>query len=303
MIKWDQKEGGMQEYAYPNLKLKPKDAMNIYNLHRTRSILPGFASIRLKLDTGEQYNVCSFFSGFGGTSPDGFTGNYGKNTIGISEKVIALFLPMEIKSQEYWEVLMKISARILISQENIGARMEKIVKLIVRSGLVDKVDQLREYLESYMDRELGLNSEFLAIANDLEVKGLHHYILDLRDQIKHLTINPAATAFQADAQKIAQAKEDQQKIRDLLTQINQLNTQKSVIQAVDSQKDELIETMKQDYVKIFGTLTDQIMQLEGEIKGISESTQGLLQDLNTALAEKIKYIQELEEQIKTLSCK
>jgi len=210
---------------------------------------------------------------------------------------------MEIKSQEYWEILMKISARILLSQDGIGTRMEKITKLITRSALIDKVDQLREYLESNMDRELGLKAEDLAIVNDLEVKGLHHYVLDLRDQIKHLTINPAATAFQADAQKIAQAKEDQQKIRELLTQINQLSTQKSVIEAVDTQKDELIETMKQDYIKIFGTLTDQIMQLESEIKGISESTQGLLQDLNTALAEKIRYIQELEEQVKTLSCK
>ncbi len=69
----------------------------------------------------------------------------------------------------------------------------------------------------------------------------------------------------------------------------------------DNEKDELIETMKADYIKIFGTLTDQIMQLENELKNISESTQSFVDDLNGALSEKIARIQELEEQLKTQS--
>ena len=59
----------------------------------------------------------------------------------------------------------------------------------------------------------------------------------------------------------------------------------------DNEKDELIETMKADYIKIFGTLTDQIMQLENELKNISESTQSFVDDLNGALSEKIARIQ------------
>jgi len=70
------------------------------------------------------------------------------------------------------------------------------------------------------------------------------------------------------------------------------------------QKDEEIETLKADYIKIFGTLTDQIMQLEEEIKGITESTQGLIADLNNALAEKIQKIRQLEDHIKNTNfCK
>jgi molybdopterin converting factor small subunit len=301
VIKWDQKQGGVQEAAYPPIKIQSKDAMNIYNLHRTTSILPSFASVRINLENGQQYNVCSFFSGFGGTSPDGFTGNYGKDKIGISEKVIGLFLPMDFKSSAYWEILMKVAARILISAIDIPKRLEKIVKCIEKSGLFEKPKELGEYLDEKLDLELTINPADQKKVFEFESKGLHYLISDLQDQIKDLTINPAATAYKDNKQRISQAQEEQQSIKDLLGQITQLSTQKTIIESVDSEKDELIETMKADYIKIFGTLTDQIVQLEEELKNISESTQSLVDDLNQALAEKIARVQELEEQIKTLN--
>ena len=75
-----------------------------------------------------------------------------------------------------------------------------------------------------------------------------------------------------------------------------------MIEMADNEKDELIETMKTDYIKIFGTLTDQMANLENELKNIAESTQGLVNDLNVALSEKITLVQESEEQIKTQTC-
>ena len=71
-------------------------------------------------------------------------------------------------------------------------------------------------------------------------------------------------------------------------------------EAVTSQQQETIETLKADYVKIFGTLTEQIMTLENELGAIKESTQGLLHDLNNSLAQKIKKIQELEQELEEI---
>ncbi len=219
LIKWDQKLGGVQEGCFPQIQLQSKDAMNIYNLHRSTSVFPGFASVRLSLENGQQYNVCRFLSGFGGTSPDGFTGNYGKNIIGISEKVVGLFLPMDFKSADYWEILMRIASRVLVSPSDFSKRVEKIVRCIEKSNLFDKPEELLEYLSTKLDTEMGLNPADQRKALDLEVKGLHYLALDLKDQVKDLTINPAGKAFVADQQRISQAKEEQENIRTLLDQI------------------------------------------------------------------------------------
>jgi hypothetical protein len=299
-IKWDQKLGGVVEAVYPNLRITPNSAMNIYNLHRMRQTGPSFGSIRLSLEGGEKFNVASFFSGFGYTSPDGFTGTTGKNAIGIAEKVFCLFLPMDVKSQAYEEILARVSARMLTNINKISDRVKEIQKLIEMSALVKKPEELLEFLEKNLDRKLGIKGDELANANFYEVKALHYMVLDKREHIKELTINPAQTAFCIEEDKIAKANTNQQEIKDLIAKVQNVSSQKDITEAVSSQKDEMIEQLKMDYVKIFGTLTDQIMQLENEIKGISESTQAFVTDLNTALAQKIGKISELEEELQQL---
>jgi leucyl aminopeptidase (aminopeptidase T) len=61
----------------------------------------------------------------------------------------------------------------------------------------------------------------------------------------------------------------------------------------DSEKDEIIATLKADYVKIFGTLTDQIGALQEELNELQSHTR-LVNDLNIALADK-KRIQDLAQ--------
>jgi hypothetical protein len=302
-IKWDQKLGGVVESVEPKLSISSNSAMNIYNLHRMRQTGPSFGAIRLKLEGGENFNVATFFSGFGGTSPDGFTANYGKTVIGISERVFALFLPQNVKSQAYEEVMARISSRLLLDQDKIDERVKIIWKVLSDSGLIEKPVELLAFLEKYLDMKLFLNPEQKVTANFYEVKAFHYLLAEKNEHIKDLTLHPADTAFNMNSQKIAETKESQNEIKKLIQQIQDISTQKDITEAVSTQKDDMIGTLKADYIKIFGTLTDQILQLENEIKGISESTQNFVHDLNSSLAEKISKIQELESELEMLKAK
>ncbi|MBD3351375.1 MAG: hypothetical protein GF364_07800 [Candidatus Lokiarchaeota archaeon] len=301
VILWNQKLGGEVEAVSPKIRITDNTAMNLYNMHRMTETKPSFGTIKLKLENGEQYNVVTFFTGYGAsTSPDGYTGHYGKNIIGISEKVIALFLPYKMKSREYEETLAKIAARIVLDVSMITERVENLAKIIEKSQLIKKPNELYQYLEKYIDSTLGLSAAEASIAKSNEVKALHYLIQDKKEEIKELTINPAKTAYVSDQKKIAQATEQKQNIQKLIEQVTDLSMQKSLIEMKESEKEMRIEELKADYVKIFGTLTEQIQLLESEINGITESTQGLVNDLNNALADKISQIQNLKEEIKTL---
>jgi hypothetical protein len=307
-ILWDQKLGGVVEACSPKITVSSAIAMNLYNMHRVTNVEPNFGRIMLKLEDGQQYNVCTFFTGYGmSTSPDGFTGNYasgGKNIVGVSEHVMCLFLPTEVKAEEYDEVLAKISSRAVLNIEELRKTVEKIGDIIKNSNAIMKKTDLYQYLEKNLDIQLGYSAIQTARANALEVKALHYMIVDKNQYIRELTINPAKTAYVTDQKKIADAKESKDQIQKLINQVTQLSVQKDTYESTTVQKDEEIETLKADYIKIFGTLTDQIIQLEEEIKGITESTQGLLGDLNNALAAKIQKVRELEDQIRNTNfCK
>lgn len=301
VILWDQKLGGVLQRSRPYMNISDSTSMNLYNMHRVSNVNPAFGTIKIKLESGDHFNVCSFFTGYGAsTSPDGFTGNYGKNIIGVAERVICLFLPQDVKAEDYEEVLAKISARIVIDMDGMNQRIDRIGDLLSKADLIRKPDKLYEYLDNYLDNSLGLTAEQSAVARFLEVKALHYLLIDKKEHIKELTINPAKTAFIRDQQKIAETEEQKKQIQMLIKQITELSMAKTECEMHDSEKDEIIATLKADYVKIFGTLTDQIGALQEELNGITESTQGLVNDLNIALAEKIKRIQELENELKTI---
>jgi molybdopterin converting factor small subunit len=303
LIKWDQKDGGMQEFTYPTFTMRANDCMNIYQMHRVSAgnkaaAIPNFGNLRLRTDSGSYFNCVSFFSGFGGTSPDGFTANYGKETVGVSEKVLVLFIPMEAKSSEYEEILAKLASRILLDVPQMGKRLQTIGALLEKMNYHRNLKESYTYLEKNLDSILGLSPADTLLAWKNEAKALHYMMVDKNEHIKELTLNPAKAAYQQDRQRLDEMNEQKKALQSMIENITKLSTEKAIAEAVGSQKDEMIEQLKADYVKIFGTLTDQIQSLENEIRGISESTQSLVQDLNGILAEKIRYIQELEAQLK-----
>jgi len=288
------------EAVAPNLNVSSKTTMNIYNMHRIRRTGPSYGSIRLKLDNGERYNVLTFFTGFSGsTSPDGFTGDYGSE-FGIAERVIALFLPMDVKTQEYEEILAKLSSRIVINSEKIEENIDIAGNLVKKSGLIPKPDELYDFLESHLDRKLSLSETEIKDAKHYEVKALHYLLEEKKDIIQDLRINPAKSALKIDQQKLDSAEKKEKKIKDLINKMQAINTEKQMTEALSSQQQETIDQLKEDYKVIFGTLTEQIMMLENELGAIKESTQGLVTDLNNALAEKIQKIDDLKAEVKKL---
>lgn len=301
IVKWDQKAGGILQYAFPKITISNNTAMNLYNMHRMTETNPNFGTLRLKLENGERYNVATFFTGYGAsTSPDGFTANYGKNTIGVAERVFCLFLPTDVKPELYDEALIKITSRVVLDPDIMHRKIDKIAGMIKKGEMIKDPVKLYGYLEKYLDRTLGLSAQQEAVAWSHEVKALHYLIQDKKEHIHELTINPAKSAYVCDQQRLADAEEQKKEIQDLLKQITSLSAEKEMIESIDDQKDMVIEQLKEDYKKIFGTLTGQIQLLENEINGITESTQGLVNDLNTALADKINTIQELKNQLEDL---
>jgi hypothetical protein len=293
IIAWSQREGGVQQHAAPSFTLKSNHCMNIYNLHRMLQKEPSFGTFKLRTERDE-YNVCSFYSGFG---EGGYGGNYGRHVIGVSERVIALFLPKKAVASQYDQVLMYLASRILIREDGMEARTDKIVKFINQSRLEDDPDRLFNAVEDGLDAALGLNAEDQAVANQHLVKGYRYYVLELQEQIKELKTNPAQSAMLQDNEALKNKEVEVARLREMIDQVNQ---QLSINQAVGSQQNEMIDQLKADYIKIFGTLTDQIMALESELNAIKESSMQLVQDLNGAYADRLAYIQHLEQEIQNL---
>ena len=212
VIAWDQKEGGILEAVQPKLRLTSKTTMNIYNMHRIRRTGPSYGAIRLKLNNGERYNVLTFFTGYGGsTSPDGFTGNYGCE-FGVAERVLAMFLPMDVKSSEYEEVIARLGSRIFLEEEGIEDRVKICGDLVKNSGSIKKADGIFKILESHLDRKLGLSTEDKCLAFEYESKALRYLVEEKLDTIQDLRINPAQSAASFDQKKIADAEEKEKEI-------------------------------------------------------------------------------------------
>jgi len=187
-IIWDQKKGGVLGHASPHINVSSANAMNLYNMHRVITTNPSFGSIKIRLDNGDQYSVCSFFTGFGmSTSPDGFTGNYGKNTIGVAERVICLFLPYECKPSDYDEALAKIASRLVLDVEKMNDRIDAIANLIKGSNKIEACEDINDIIDNNMDVTLNLTPEEKELAHTYQVKALHYLIVDQKEHIKELS--------------------------------------------------------------------------------------------------------------------
>ncbi len=294
ILKWDQKIGGILEHQFPKFPFPDNQCMNIYNMHRMRSKSPGYGNLSIKLDNGESYSCVTFYSGFG---EGGFGANYGENVIGTSERVIALFLDKGFNPPDYEEILAIIAAHVLADSEKIGESLEKIGKFINSTRLLAKPKELYNKLNSDLAKEMALSPEQQLKVKELELKANKARINDLKELIQELRINPAKMAFCDDSDRMI---ENEKKIKALNAQIAALTAQKQMSESIGAQKEDLLQQLKNDYIVIFGTLTNQINLLENELMQIKNSTQSLVQDLNTILAEKIAENEALKKELQDL---
>ena len=186
-IRWDQKIGGILECSAPmkNFKISAKETTNLYQMHRLRfqygNGIPNFGLI--KLDINEKaHNICSFFSGFGGsTSPDGYTANYGDDIVGIAERVVCILLPPKTNASKYIMSLGIISSRLLIDPNKMEERVNKLTSIIKKSNLISKPNKLFEYLDGELDDELELSENEKIVASMNEKKIWRYYIAELSE--------------------------------------------------------------------------------------------------------------------------
>jgi hypothetical protein len=302
-IRWDQKKGGQMQAVSPgSLTLSTKTSMTIYNMHRMSQTDPNFSTISI-VEEGTQYNVCSFFSGYGtSTSPDGFTGNYGKNIIGVAEKVICIFLPDYCVSDQYMDVLAKIASRSLLDAELIQDRIEKIGNYIQSSNLLKNAKELRELLDKDLDTALQLTDKERSLANEYEIRILRYLTFEQHQQIDNYE----------DEKSAAEIKKLRQRLKETYASMEEVNTRNKLLETYKTQKEQYIKKLEEELRKLGGNELDlQISKAEGNGNNHNHTqTNGITPDLGEIkfaaskdlVIENLKEINSsLEEQIRGIS--
>jgi len=318
IIEWDQKLGGRMTYVAPDksFSLTSGEAMNIYNMHRIRRTEPNFGTLSLRVSNGKKYRISSFFSGYGmSTSPDGFTGNYGQNIIGLAEKIVCLFLPNDINGEAYFNLLGLISSRLLLNAENLSFRVDAVAKILHNSQKLEKPNELLLYLqdERYgLDSQLKLGKDEISQAYELEAKILHYLIKEQFNRIQELRFNAASSMGVIDSSPVLnEIQKYKNKISELEGVIKEKDTQIQLLEMYKKQKRQLEKQIRQlkagsrgDFSMGLDGSSPKIKELEeknrvleAELQGVKESTQGLLNDLRGIIQQKEQEIADLKKRI------
>lgn len=322
-IKWDQKKGGIFDCASPgkDFIIYTSQSMNIYQAHRMRfqygNGYPNFASMKLKIKE-DYYSICSFFSGFGTTHPDGFTGDYvaeGQNVIGVPERVICIFLPSTLDANSYIMILGKIASRLLMYPEMMETNTEKIGNLILESGYVEEYELLFDYLSDSIDSELNLSNIEISKANENEFRILRYLIKEQTDALN----NSGDVKL---LKEIHNLKKENKVLENRITLSNakligksNLTQQQSINTSSGngfSDIDAMVNAMNNptsqntspvsapatdDKYAMITSLSTENMTLKLELNGYKESMAGLVNDLKSALTDKINIIDVKDKKI------
>ncbi len=275
----------------------------LINIHKiSLPTQPNFRNFRLVLESGKKYSIISFYTGTN------------TNFIGAPERILSLFLSGSAKVSNYDEVLAFIASRIFYDENKrkIGDRIKLINECVKKSTKIMQYSPLYDYLELNLDKKLGLFTSEITKANLIKLRTLHFVIKNNKKMINNLTIKPAITAYANSAAKIRLAKDHQLEIKTLINklesaQIKQFEGVKTNYTGTEDEKDLLINKqgmaiseLKSDTKIIIGKLMDEINSLDEEIKEISEGTEGLIDELNSGMRDKIAKIMELEEELMKL---
>lgn len=327
IIEWDQKLGGRLTYVAPDksFTLTSGEAMNIYNMHRIRRTEPNFGTLSLRVSNGKRYRISSFFSGYGmSTSPDGFTGNYGQNIIGLAERIVCLILPQDKNGEAFFNPLALISARILLDADKVGLRVDQIAKYLIESQLLEKPDDLLVRMQDErfgLDSKLQLTQSEISKAFELEAKILHYLIKDQFKKIQELKFNAASSMGAMDSTPVLdEIQKYKGKISELENVIKERDTQIQLLQTYKKQKIQMERELRQLKAGASGAgsgmgsgmssgmgsgadpnrvaeLEEKNRQLESELKNVKDSTQSLLDDMRRIIMQKDQEIAGLKERL------
>lgn len=293
LLSWDQKQGAMLEAQVPKFELKENQCMNIYNMHRMREKTASFGQLSLELDRGRKYRALSFYSGFG---EGGYGGNYGQHVIGVSEKIVVLFIPSDFESQAYDEVLGTITSRLIFSPEDISSRVVPIGKFLQDKEIAVNPDELKHCMEEKMDEELNLGPDEIAEAQKLEIC-LHRLVIkELRQQIQDLKAR-SKTPKQSSSTEIRKLN---RQLRSMETRVALFDTERDMFQETRRNYEETIETLTEKHLREKEKMTQYAADLEAEFTAFKISTENHVEELTAVLSEKMAENERLAEKIATL---
>ncbi len=283
VLKWSQKVGGIQEFAFP--KHHQYDAslcMNIYSLHRMRKKEPSLAHYKT-----EKVNQISIFSGFG---EGGYGGTGGENYVGIPERVLSLTLEPKQNAKDYERIAVKIASRLFIDQENMAHRLDVMYNFIQKSGKQEDPKALLKHIDTQLDSALQLTEPQKTLAYRCEAQFCFYWITTLQEDLEEMTIRPASFAMADKSNYLEKLKEKEDMIKTLAQQVASL----SQSTPGQSSADERIAQMQSDYQVIFTKMTEQIAATTEEFNMLQDSMKGLVDDLNVSLRAKMEEAKKLK---------
>ncbi len=293
LLSWDQKQGATLEAQVPKFELKENQCMNIYNMHRMRDKKASFGQLSLELDRGRKHRALSFYSGFG---EGGYGGNYGQHVVGVSEKIIVLFIPSDFENQAYDDILGTITSRLIFSPEGITSRVAPLGNFLQDKKIAIDPDELKQCMEEKLDEELKLEPEEIAEAQKLELCVNRLIIRELRTRIAELkTRNQRPTHIPT-----AKEREMKRQIKSYEQRIDLFDTERQTFKRTKEKLEEKLDNLQEKHQKELADTKNFITTVENEFTAFKISAEKYVNELNELLAEKIAENTKLQEKLEKI---
>lgn len=253
--------GRLEHCAPYSFCTEEKTPMTLYSMHTLDSDGPNFSTGTID-EQGKTYQLCSLYSGKGG---------FEASAIGIPGKVISLLLPEYLVADEYQLVLARLATRIWSTPEKYAERIMYCGSMLKESYLIEKPEELYNYLISSLDEELALTQDEIFKAARNEITALRLIIYDQRALVTNKT-------HESD---IVEKRQLRSKIKELYGQVQELKTQKQLLETYNKQKDDKIRQLQSGssqqsgdgsaLQKIINAQKQRIFDLEMELEILKET--------------------------------
>lgn len=298
----------MMEYSGPDLSFKIDEdtAIEFFNKHGGNSAKPNLQFYKMTIK-GKNYNVCSYFSG---PAESYYTGK--------PNKIVTLLLPEDVEPQEYVSPFIRVASILLIDNEKLAQRVLIISKLMERQDIYDATALFKFLNDELYDRLV------LTYQEKLTSQGIE-------EQVECFISNECKEYVQESKDKLEEEMEKEEQVKLL----SQLESKLSMIdktaglspskRAPPRKKDESAEEkkkreaeekkriaeekkkleeeknrIKQEFEGKLSGLQEQKETLQKQLSGIEESTREHVMDLTRSLEEKIRQIEQKDQEIAQL---
>lgn len=295
------------EYSGPDLSFRVSDdtAAEIFDKHGGNGAKPNFQFYDIDIKD-DKYSVCSYFSGPSGSY---YTG--------LASKIFVLLLPEDIDPHEYISPFMTITAIMLQDKEKLAQRILIISKLMEKEG-IDEPGELNKFLNlnvydrlvlTYQEKlsAQGIQEEMECFVSKdwkefvKESKSKLEQEIEKEEQVKLLSqleskllmIDQKAGLSRPGGppRKKAETEEEKKKRRE---------EEKRRMEEEKNNLKEEKDRIQEEFQEKLSELEEQKDTLEKQMSGIEESTREHVMDLTRSLGDKIRLIEQKDQEIAQL---